>query len=48
MEEELRLRPQDLDRLIEWLRRSGRPQSAAALARQWLERMRAEAMRGRS
>jgi hypothetical protein len=47
VEEELRIRPQDLDRLLEWMRRSGRPRTTEELVRFWLERLRDEATRGR-
>jgi hypothetical protein len=47
VEEELRIRPQDLDRLLEWMRRSGRPRTTEELLRFWLERLRDEATRGR-
>ena len=47
VDEELRVRQQDLDRLLDWMRRSGRPRSTADLVRFWLERLRDEAQRGR-
>jgi hypothetical protein len=47
VEEELRIRPQDLDRWLEWMRRSGRPRTTEELLRFWLERLRDEATRGR-
>ena len=47
VDEELRVRQQDLDRLLDWMRRSGRPRSTAELVRFWLERLRDEAQRGR-
>ena len=47
VEEELRIRPQDIDRLIEWLRRTGRPQTVEALTHYYLERLRQELTRGR-
>jgi hypothetical protein len=47
VEEELRVRQQDLDRLLEWMRRSGRPRATAELVRFWLERLRDEGGRGR-
>jgi hypothetical protein len=47
VDEELRVRQQDLDRLLEWMRRSGRPRTTAELLRFWLERLREEAQRGR-
>ena len=47
VEEELRIRPQDLDRLLDWMRRSGRPRTTEELVRFWLERLRDEATRGR-
>jgi len=47
VDEELRIRPQDLDRLLEWMRRSGRPRTTAELVRFWLERLRDEGQRGR-
>ncbi len=47
MDDELRVRPVDLDRLLEWMRRSGRPRATAELVRLWLERLRDEAGRGR-
>jgi hypothetical protein len=30
----------DMERLIEWMRRSGRPQTVASLARRYLEMLR--------
>ena len=45
--EDLRVRQQDLDRLLDWMRRSGRPRSTPELLRFWLERLREEALRGR-
>ena len=47
MDEELRIRPLDIDRIIEMLRRSGRPQTVAELTRYYLERLRQELLRGR-
>ncbi|HUS15252.1 MAG TPA: hypothetical protein VM536_09575 [Chloroflexia bacterium] len=47
MEDDLRVRPQDLDRMLDWMRRSGRPRTTAELVRFWLERLRDEAGRGR-
>lgn len=47
LDEELKIRPMDIDRLIEWLRRTGRPQTAEALARHYLDRLRQELLRGR-
>ena len=47
MDEELRIRPQDLDRLLELMRRTGKPRSTAELVRLWLERLRDDAARGR-
>jgi hypothetical protein len=47
LDEELKIRPVDIDRLIEWLRRTGRPQTAEALARHYLDRLRQELLRGR-
>jgi hypothetical protein len=47
VDEELRIRPIDIDRLIELMRRSGRPQTTEALVRHYLERLRQELTRGR-
>jgi hypothetical protein len=47
LDEELRIRPMDIDRLIELLRRSGRPQTIEALTRFYLERLRQEVLRTR-
>jgi len=47
VEEDLKLRQQDLDRMLEWMRRTGRPRSTAELVRFWLERLHDEASRGR-
>ena len=47
MDEELRIRPIDIDRLIELMRRSGRPQTTEDLVRYYLERLRQELTRGR-
>jgi hypothetical protein len=47
VDEELRIRPIDIDRLIELMRRSGRPQTTADLVRYYLERLRQELTRGR-
>ena len=32
----------DMERLVEWMRRSGRPQTVATLARRYLEMLREE------
>lgn len=37
---ELTLSPRDVERLIEWMRRSGRPQTIKSLARRYLEMIR--------
>jgi hypothetical protein len=37
---EIQITQRDLDRLIEWMRRSGRPQTVRTLARRYLEMLR--------
>jgi hypothetical protein len=43
VDDELKVRQTDLDRLLDWMRRSGRPRTTAELVRFWLERLREEA-----
>jgi hypothetical protein len=37
---EITITPRDIDRLIEWIRRSGRPQTTKSLAQRYLEMLR--------
>lgn len=39
---EVTITPRDVDRLIEWIRRTGRPQTTKSLARRYLEMLREE------
>jgi hypothetical protein len=43
VDDELKVRQTDLDRLLDWMRRSGRPRTTAELVRFWIERLREEA-----
>jgi len=47
LDEDLKVRQQDLDRLLEWMRRSSRPRTTAELVRFWMERLADAAGRGR-
>jgi hypothetical protein len=39
---EINISPRDIDRLAEWMRRTGRPQTVRTLARRYLEVLREE------
>lgn len=39
---DIALSSRDLDRLIDWMRRTGRPQTTSTLARRYLEMLREE------
>jgi hypothetical protein len=39
---DITLTPRELDKLIDWMRRSGRPQTVQSLARRYLEILRDE------